>query len=99
MIVLMLVDGKRCSEKYYKDDRIKDTIKGKSPINKLEMKFDGKAIQELSSTIYFIWNSGSDVINAGDMVGENSIKIICEDEQFLDVKIIKQSDESNAFFT
>lgn len=27
MIVLMLVDGKRCSEKYYKDDRIKDTIK------------------------------------------------------------------------
>lgn len=70
---------------------------GKSPINKLEMKFDGKAIQELSSTIYFIWNSGSDVINAGDMVGENPIKIICEDEQFLDVKIIKQSDESNAF--
>lgn len=70
---------------------------GKSPINKLEMKFDGKAIQELSSTIYFIWNSGSDVINASNMVGENPIKIICEDEQFLDVKIIKQSDESNAF--
>lgn len=70
---------------------------GKSPINKLEMKFDGKAIQELSSTIYFLWNSGSDVINASDMVGKNPIKIICEDEQFLDVKILKQSDESNSF--
>lgn len=70
---------------------------GKSPINKLEMKFDGKAIQELSSTIYFLWNSGSDVINASDMVGKKPIKIICEDEQFLDVKILKQSDESNSF--
>lgn len=70
---------------------------GKSPINKLEMKFDGKAIQELSSTIYFLWNSGSDVINASDMVGKNPIKIICEDEQFLNVKILKQSDESNSF--
>lgn len=70
---------------------------GKSPIKKLEMKFDGKAIQELSSTIYFLWNSGSDVINASDMVGKNPIKIICEDEQFLDVKILKQSDESNSF--
>lgn len=70
---------------------------GKSPINKLEMKFDGKAIQELSSTIYFLWNSGSDVINASDMVGKKPIKIICEDEQFLNVKILKQSDESNSF--
>lgn len=70
---------------------------GKSPIQKLEMKFDGKAIQDLSSTIYFIWNSGNDVINAYDMVGEKPIRITCENEQFLDVKIIKQSDESNSF--
>ncbi len=70
---------------------------GKSPIQKLEMKFEGKAIQDLSSTIYFIWNSGNDVINANDMVGEKAIRITCENEQFLDVKLIKQSDESNSF--
>lgn len=70
---------------------------GKSPIQKLEMKFDGKAIQDLSSTIYFIWNSGNGVINANDMVGERPIRITCENEQFLDVKVIKQSDESNSF--
>ena len=70
---------------------------GKSPIQKLEMKFDGKAIQDLSSTIYFIWNSGSDVINANDMVGEKPIRITCEGAQILDVKLIKQSDKSNSF--
>lgn len=71
--------------------------KGKSPISKLDLKFDGKAIQDLSSTIFFLWNSGNDVINHSDMVGEKSVRIACEGEQFLDVQIIKQSDENNAF--
>lgn len=91
------IKGKKTKEisiDYYTNEIVK---MGKSPIDKLEMKFDGKTIQELSSTIYFIWNSGSDVINASDMVGETPIKIICDNQQFLDVKIIKQSDESNAF--
>ncbi len=91
------INGKKTKEISI-DNCTNEIVKmGKSPINKLDMKFDGKAIQELSSTIYFIWNSGSDVINAKDMVGDNPIKIICEDEQFLDAKIIKQSDDSNAF--
>lgn len=80
------------------DNYTNEIIKmGKSPIQKLEMKFDGKAIQDLSSTIYFIWNSGNDVINVNDMVGKKPIRITCKNEQFLDIKIIKQSDESNAF--
>lgn len=70
---------------------------GMSLTRKLEMKFDGKVIQDLSSTIFIIWNSGNDVINANDMVGEIPIKITCENEQFLDVKIIKRSDRSNDF--
>lgn len=91
------IKGKKTKE-ISLDNYTNEIVKmGKSPIHKLEMKFDGKSIQELSSTIYFIWNSGSDVINVSDMVGENPIKITCEDEQFLDVKIIKQSDESNTF--
>lgn len=70
---------------------------GINSIKKLEMKFDGKAIHDLSSTIFFVWNSGNDVINDSDMVGEIPIKITCEDGEFLDVKLIKQSDKSNAF--
>lgn len=66
-------------------------------IKRLEMKYDGKVIQDLSSTIFFIWNSGNDVINADDMVGENPIRITCKNEQLLAVKIIIQSDKSNAF--
>ena len=91
------ITGKRTKEISI-DKYTNEIVKmGKSPIQKLEMKFDGKAIQDLSSTIYFIWNSGNDVINANDMVGERPIRITCENEQFLDVKIIKQSDESNSF--
>ena len=71
--------------------------KGKSPIPKLEMKYDGKSIENLSSTIFYIWNCGNEVINAGDLVKMYPLKITCDSAQILDAQIIKQSDASNAF--
>ncbi len=71
--------------------------KGKSPIPKLEMKYDGKSIDNLSSTIFYFWNSGNEVINACDLVKVCPLKIKCDSEQILDAQIIKQSDDSNGF--
>ena len=72
--------------------------KGKSPIPKLEMRYDGKSIDNLSSTIFYFWNSGNEVINADDLVKVCPLKIRCDSEKILDAQIIKQSDESNSFF-
>lgn len=70
---------------------------GKSHIDKLELKYAGKEIEDLSSIIFYIWNSGNDVINANDMVGENAISILSKNKQFLEAQILKQSDPSNLF--
>lgn len=71
---------------------------GKSPIPKLEMKYNGKGIDNLSSTFFYIWNSGNEVVNDEDLVKVCPLKIKCDSEQILDAQIIKQSDDSNGFF-
>ncbi len=70
---------------------------GTTDISKLEIKFAGKTINELYSSVIYIWNSGSDVINITDIVTQGIIKILCESECILDVFVFRQSDESNAF--
>lgn len=80
------------------DSSTNEIIKqGKYPITKLDVKFDGKQIQDLSSSIFYIWNSGNDVINAADIVTSGLLKISCDSGNILDVEIIRQSDESNNF--
>lgn len=80
------------------DSATNEIIKqGKYPISKLDIKFDGKQIQDLSSSIFYIWNSGNDVINATDIVVSGLLKISCESGNILDARIIRQSDESNNF--
>lgn len=69
---------------------------GKTPIEKLNIEFDGKQIQDLMATTYYIWNSGNEVINKEDVVGK-TLKIECEPEVLLDTQVIIQSDESNNF--
>lgn len=70
---------------------------GKTPISKLEMKFDGKPIQDLTASIFYIWNSGNEVINANDIVPLKLLHIGCKSDNILAAEIIKQSDESNDF--
>ena len=66
-----------------------------TPIPKLRMTFDGKEIKDLSSTIFYIWNSGSDVINIDDIVKTKQLEIVSEGENILDAQIIRKSEESN----
>lgn len=84
---------KEISVDYFSNEIIKQ---GKNPISKLNIEFEGKPIQDLTSTIFYIWNSGSEVINHEDVV-EKSLKIKCKSESFLDVQVIRQSDDSNNF--
>lgn len=84
---------KEISVDYFSNEIIKQ---GKNPISKLNIEFEGKPIQDLTSTIFYIWNSGSEVINHDDVV-EKSLKIKCKSESFLDVQVIRQSDDSNNF--
>ncbi len=85
---------KEISLDYFSNDIIKQ---GKAPIPKLNIEFAGKPIQDLSSTTFYIWNSGSDVINCNDIVGE-ALKIKCGLDAILDAQVISQSDDSNYFF-
>lgn len=84
---------KEISLDYSSNDIIRQ---GKAPIPKLNIEFAGKPIQDLSSTTFYIWNSGRDVINCSDLVGE-TLKIKCELDAILDAQVIKQSDDSNYF--
>ncbi len=71
--------------------------RGKTPISKLEMKFDGKPIQDLTASIFYIWNSGNEVIDASDIVPLKLLHIGCKSDNILATEIIRQSDESNNF--
>lgn len=86
--------SKEISVDYHTNEIIR---KGKSPIPKLDVKFDRKEIQNLSSTIFYIWNSGNDVINQVDIVTTKPLTVKCSAEHILDAQIIKKSEESNAF--
>lgn len=84
---------KEISIDYSSNDIIKQ---GKQPIPKLKIEFDCKKIEDLTSTTYYIWNSGNEVINNEDIVGE-TLKIECKSDAILDARVIKQSDNSNKF--
>jgi hypothetical protein len=84
---------KEISMDYISNDII---TQGKNPIPKLDINFDGKTIEDLTATTFYIWNSGNDVINCEDVVGKK-MKIKCKSEAVLDAQIIKQSDDSNNF--
>lgn len=69
---------KEISVDYFSNEIIKQ---GKNPISKLNIEFEGKPIQDLTSTVFYIWNSGSEVINHDDVV-EKALKIKCKSESF-----------------
>lgn len=71
---------------------------GKSAVsNKLSIQYDGEAINNLSVSKIYIWNSGNEVINKSDIVSGHPLSINALDSSFLDVQIIRTSEETNAF--
>ena len=81
---------------YYKSDVL---IKaGKQRIPKLGIQYDGKEIDDLSSTKLYIWNSGNQVLNNSDIVSSRPPRVISTNNaRLLDVQIIRSSDITNAF--
>lgn len=72
---------------------------GKSPLPDLELKYKNEQIQELVITKYAIWNSGNEVLQRSDIVEIKPLQVSCivENTRILDVKIIRESDETNQF--
>ena len=73
-------------------------VSGKSNIDKLKIKYDGQDISDLSSSRFYIWNSGNKVINIDDVVISKPLCIInTGDAKILDAQIIKYNEETNNF--
>lgn len=71
---------------------------GKQQIKSLEILYNGKQIADLSSTKFYIWNSGNQVINREDIVTARPISISADSTvNILDAQILKVSDMTNKF--
>ena len=70
---------------------------GQQKIKKLEVMFDGNAIEDLSSTKFYIWNSGNQVLSNSDIVPSKPLKIYTDSSKILDVQILRVTDETNLF--
>lgn len=71
---------------------------GKHQINDLEILYHGKQIPDLSSTKFYIWNSGNQVINGEDIVTSRPISISADSTvHILDAQILRVSDSTNQF--
>lgn len=72
--------------------------KGKRAIEKLDISFDGKSVDNLVITKIAIWNSGNVVLNHDDFASEGKLCIISKDEtEILYAEIISESDSMNQF--
>lgn len=70
---------------------------GKKHINKLDVQYDGKSIDELSSSKFYIWNSGNQMLQNADIVQARPITISSNTATILDAQIVRVSEETNAF--
>lgn len=59
-----------------KTDKI--IVSGKNAINKLMIQYDGRSIMNLSSSRFYIWNSGNAVIYASDIVESRPLSIVSQ---------------------
>lgn len=65
---------------------------------KLSIQYNGEVIQELSASVFYIWNSGNQSIDCSDIVLSRPISIInIGNAHIYDVQIMRQSEVSNAF--
>lgn len=73
-------------------------IEGKSNIDKLQIRYDGQDIADLSCTKFYIWNSGNTVLNTSDIVSSRPICIKNTGSAvILNAEIVRVSDETNSF--
>lgn len=73
-------------------------IAGKSNIDKLQIRYDGQDIADLSYTKFYIWNSGNTVLNTSDIVSSRPICIKnTGSAEILSAEIVRVSDETNSF--
>jgi len=73
-------------------------ISGKTQIEKLNIKYDGYDIPDLSSSKFYIWNSGNTVIYPTDIVISRPLCIKNSGNlKILDAQIIRNSEEANNF--
>lgn len=73
-------------------------IAGKNQIDKLNIQYDGYDIPDLSSSKFYIWNSGNTVIYPTDIVVSRPLCIKnCGNSKILDAQIIRNSEETNNF--
>lgn len=74
-------------------------VAGKSSIDKLDIRYDGQNISNLSSSNFYIWNSGNTVINPSDMVLSRPLCIKnTGTAKILNAEILKCSEETNSFY-
>lgn len=73
-------------------------IAGKTQIEKLKIQYDGKTIENLSASKFYIWNSGNTVINTSDIVDSRPLCVKnTGSASILDVRILKVCEETNGF--
>ena len=71
---------------------------GSANIGKLNIQYNGEVIQELSASMFYIWNSGNQTINCSDIVSSRPISITNTGKAYIfDVQITNQSEPANAF--
>lgn len=72
---------------------------GQNALTKLNILYENNPITSVSSSIFTLWNSGKIDIRSSDMAIGKELKIIGNDQtKILDARVLKMSDESNAFF-
>ena len=71
---------------------------GKENINKLEIRYGNLDITDFSCTWFYIWNSGSKVLNESDVVDGCPICVTnTGNAMVLDAKVVRVSEKTNNF--
>lgn len=93
------IKGKRKKEIKYISSEYRVIRDGEGIMPELDIKYEGKVIQNLFITKYVIWNSGTEVINKRDMVNTAPLKIVSKNENttVLNAQIIFQNENTNGF--
>lgn len=64
---------------------------------KLEPLFDHQEAEPLTAAKIALWNSGNKAVRSGDMAQENPLTLSVPQGKILDVQVLKQSENHNAF--
>lgn len=98
LAIYSLIKGKRKKEFSVSKDGYWIVKKGKKKIEKMNILFDGKEIDDLTITKFVIWNSGNEEIRREDIVSVKPLLIKNIGKSIiLDASIVVESDPTNLF--